>query len=137
MDFLERMDAIAKKIVLPQEHANYPTFRCPKCEDRGLTVQNVRDRRHVSEANGAGKASAAWFCTCDAGEAAEAGYWFDAIYPREATGRRHKFNPGYASFTAYLQANRSRAFGMEARIEALRQKYERERSRKLEETGDE
>jgi hypothetical protein len=103
-----------------------PKFDCPYCCD-ALFLPFPR-RRPVLGASD----TTTWFCRCPRGMTAEAGWWFAKIYPADHAGRRHLNSTGKELFEKYQAEHYRHANLLQPRIDELRQRYERERTRKLE-----
>lgn len=117
-----------------------PTFRCGDCRDTAVVSRDCggshRSRLRSGTRIRCQGCAVAWFCQCKAGESAEAGHWYERIYPSR-DGRRQKSDHGEAEFVDYLRAYPSRNFIMRSRVEDLKRKYESARSRKLQELSEE
>lgn len=99
-------------------------FTCAACLDQGFTshVRWVVKLR--------GWYSAAWFCGCAKGRAAEAGYWFGTCYPFEGN-QRVVSERGERELEAYLRAHPLERAWLPDAITHLRERYEDARKRKL------
>ncbi len=118
-DFLTRLDECGKKLVPELSGGEAPTFDCPKCLDT-LYLSHIRKGYTVS-----------WFCTCQRATDAEAGYWFDRLFPPAgAGGRRVPSSTGRKEFDHYAKVYGDRMPWVKPAIEELQKQYEHTRTRK-------
>lgn len=120
-----RLDKAGSGLVPELRGEDAPTFQCGRCVDTCVVI----GRRRV-QVFGA-MSSTVWWCRCEAGMAAEAGWWFARLYPTDSAGRRHLNTIGKAQFEKYQAEHYQHANLLQTRIDALRHRYERERTRKL------
>ena len=124
---MERLDPAEVFARMPEPHPeDMPTYACRTCLDTALISRPKTGKR------GEPLQDVAWYCSCEAGQAAESGHWFDRIYP-ETGPRRAVSVKGMAAFRAYCASSGYHGHTMEQRVERLRQRYEKARSRKLDE----
>jgi len=127
---MERVDPAEVFARIPEPHPeDLPTYACRTCFDTAI-LSRPKTGRH-----GAPLQDVAWFCSCEAGQAAESGYWFDHVYP-QAGALRVVSGGGMARFRAYCAARGIDGRLMGERVERLRNRYAKARSRKLEEPNE-
>ena len=94
-------------------------------------------RSRVHHSRDYGSYDAAWYCECEPGEHAEAGYFFDLVYPSHRGGARAENHVGQATYREYLLANPMRAYRLEPNLAELLKSYNDKRRRKLTEPMEE
>lgn len=116
------MDHLTEGQKQPHGIAEEPTYRCPDCLDHAYRSRIFTARGDVCQV--------AWFCDCEAGRAAQAGYWFETIYERSGNTRVHS-DRGQKKLAEYLAAKPLEKRFLPAAIEHQRGKHEEQRRRKL------
>lgn len=104
-----------------EDAKNPVTFRCATCLDTGFISGpcSGRHRRRLSSGlMTCGGCTVSWFCTCEAGEAMESGYWLDRIYPFHGP-RRRMSEHGHREFEEYERQDAFRASRMKERVNQL------------------
>ena len=120
-----RLDKAGRALAPELAGGEPPTFACPYCADTGIFISPRR-----KPVSGAGDCTA-WWCRCEVGMKAEAGWWFAKLYPMDGTGRRHLHTAAKALLEKYQIEHHRHANAMQERIDRLRHRYEQERTRKL------